>query len=105
MNYPSPCDSCTTAVCPDKRCERWRIRYLWRQKRINAKAKQLVGSVRVKQNAWVYMHPDEYRRYLEKDPCEGCICEKLCDRPCPRRMAWWEEKMEVVRRRCGRELR
>lgn len=37
--YPSPCDSCTQ-TCTGKSCDRWRIRYLYRQKQINAYARK-----------------------------------------------------------------
>lgn len=39
--YPSPCDTCTRAKCLQTDCEPWRIRYLYRQKQINAYAKKL----------------------------------------------------------------
>lgn len=39
--YPSPCESCTKEYCREKNCEAWKIRYLYRQKQINAYAKKL----------------------------------------------------------------
>ena len=101
-NYPSPCDGCTVTSCPGTKCGRWKIRYLFRQKQINAKGKSLVGAVREKANAWVYPHPDEYRRYLATDPCDGCIVQNICDSPCEKRIAWWNAKMEIVRKQCLR---
>ena len=39
MNYPSPCLNCEKTVCAEKRCPEWLVRYLYRQKQINAYAK------------------------------------------------------------------
>ena len=40
-SYPSPCLRCTRERCREKECVPWKIRYLYRQKQINAYAKQL----------------------------------------------------------------
>lgn len=99
IDYPSPCEKCTAKICQGTRCEPWKIRYLYRQKQINAYARKIAGRVQIKTNAWVYMHPDEYRRYLAKDPCDGCIASNICDTPCDRWVVWWNERMDAVRRR------
>lgn len=39
--YPSPCENCTKSFCREKNCEAWKVRYLYRQKQINAYAKKL----------------------------------------------------------------
>ena len=39
--YPSPCNTCKREVCLQKDCEPWKIRYLYRQRQINAYAKKL----------------------------------------------------------------
>ena len=65
-DYPSPCLSCSVTnqdLCNGKACDRWLRRYHYRQKQINAWAKKYCGHVAVKNTHWVYMHPDEYRRY------------------------------------------
>lgn len=98
-NYPSPCDSCTVPWCSQKECLRWQIRYRYRQKQINAYAKKLCGQTTTKTNVWTYMHPDEYRRYLASDPCEGCLCRSWCDDPCPKYLHHFREKMEALRKR------
>lgn len=41
-NYPSPCDTCTQPKCKGVKCEPWRIRYMYRQKQINAYAKKVL---------------------------------------------------------------
>lgn len=38
--YPSPCEKCKRKMCSGKTCEDWKIRYLYRQKQINAFAKK-----------------------------------------------------------------
>lgn len=38
--YPSPCERCTREHCREKNCLAWKIRYLYRQKQINAFAKK-----------------------------------------------------------------
>lgn len=51
--YPSPCETCTLTECKGVKCDPWRIRYLYRQKQINAYAKKiglLVGKGRSKNN-------------------------------------------------------
>ena len=101
-DYPSPCDSCTVAVCSGKTCERWLIRYRYRQKQINAYAKKLVGKVKpTRSSAWVYMHPDEYRRYITSDPCANCICKAWCDVPCPKYLTHFTAKMEYIRKKAN----
>ena len=40
LNYPSPCDKCKLKSCRGLECDPWRIRYLYRQKLINAYAKK-----------------------------------------------------------------
>lgn len=40
-SYPSPCETCIRTKCLGTDCEPWRIRYLYRQKQINAYAKKL----------------------------------------------------------------
>lgn len=44
--YPSPCEKCKRKMCAGKTCEDWKIRYLYRQKQINAFAKKCGLTVR-----------------------------------------------------------
>lgn len=102
-DYPSPCLSCspeTQKTCNGKGCDRWVIRYKYRQKQINAYAKKVCGGFAyVKGEAWGYMHPDEYRAYLKSDPCANCLCKSWCDDPCVRYLAHFQAKMEYLKRR------
>lgn len=89
--YPSPCDSCPSrnGPCPGKDCDRWQIRYRYRQKQINAYAKQLVESTAIeKRNVWTYPRPDEVRRYLQTNPCEKCMCRNFCKGNCAVKRKW-----------------
>lgn len=103
--YPSPCDSClrdNKDSCNGKACDRWLRRYHYRQKQINAWAKRLCGQYGQRHiwlTHWVYMHPDEYRRYLVSNPCDGCLCSSWCDDPCPKYLTHFADKMEYLRKR------
>lgn len=98
-DYPSPCDRCSILTCSGKNCERWLIRYRYRQNQINAFAKRISGQIKSRTDAWVYVHPDEYRRYLTSNPCENCLCRSWCDDPCPKYLAHFKAKMEYIRKR------
>ena len=44
-SYPSPCDNCPhneTGCRRYRNCEKWKTRYLYRQKQINAYAKKVL---------------------------------------------------------------
>lgn len=93
--YPSPCINCNVpeAACPGKSCNRWQIRYRYRQKQINAYAKRIVeGVVSGKDNKWQYPHPDETRRFLAVDPCDDCICRNCCNGKCLVKGRWKKAK-------------
>lgn len=98
--YPSPCDTCAVADtgCSGKNCQPWRIRYLYRQKQINAFARKLATGTTV-HSKFVYAHPDELRRMLEKNPCEGCLIEKICEEPCEFYIWRFVEKIRIARKR------
>lgn len=99
-SYPNPCDTCPECTSTNG-CERWRIRYRYRQKQINAFARHLVekNSMPEEKASWVYLHPDEVRRYLDTNPCDACMCREWCEDICKVRADWWEAKMVVLRRR------
>lgn len=102
MNYPSPCDTCQREHCRKENCTEWLIRYRYRQKQINARALQIArGDAPLKTQVWVYMHPDEYRRYLEHNPCEKCFAKELCDTPCSRYLAWYDNRMALARKKAA----
>lgn len=82
-------------------CEAWRIRYLYRQKQINANARAQAAKGLSTQKAFAYEHPDLVRRYIADGPCKGCKAAKACDTPCPAYLRWWDARMEIARRKVG----
>lgn len=100
-NYPNPCVTCDEAgTCVrGYGCEEWRIRYLYRQKQINAHAKRRAEKPPVQKTKFVYEHPDLIRRYIANGPCKGCKVESVCDTPCPAYLRWWDAGMEIARKK------
>ena len=97
--YPNPCDTCKHCTAPNG-CIKWRIRYLRKQKMINAFAKRLWasgGKSPDKQQKFCYEHPDIVRRYIQRGPCAGCRFEKTCDIPCGAYWNWWDARMEWMK--------
>lgn len=102
INYPSPCLKCSKENCQEKKCTDWLMRYLYRQKQINAYARggkwQQPDETRL---CYVYEHPDVIREYLQKGPCRFCQREKDCDTPCQAYWRWWDARQEWHRKRLG----
>ena len=98
MGYPSPCDKCTRTTCSGLRCDRWKIRYLYRQKQINGYAKKNYKKMPKTREKFLYEHPDIIRQYLKEGPCMCCKIKETCDTPCPAYARWWDEKMAGHRR-------
>lgn len=98
-SYPSPCESCAKEkTCQlGYGCEAWRIRYLYRQKQINAYAKFLRKEATKNPVKFVYLHPDEARAALKEWPCKGCQYEASCDIPCVEYLKWWDMRMQAAR--------
>jgi len=103
MSYPSPCDTCQNPCDGGDGCEKWRIRYRYRQKQINAFAKQILRPVLQfrKPNGFAYDHPDDVRRYLRSNPCSGCQLEATCDQPCLVYLHWYDARMSIARKKVG----
>lgn len=54
-NYPMPCDHCDKnnhRLCNYRDCAPWKIRYLYRQKQINAYAKKVLPDYDERQRKW-----------------------------------------------------
>lgn len=83
-DYPSPCDSCTRKHCL-KDCTDWKIRYLYRQKQINAYAKR---------NG---IMPDSPVYEPGRNPCDGCKWQETCDSICVARAKYWDDCTKEVR--------
>ena len=101
MPYPSPCDSCTApeANCAGKDCERWRIRYLYRQKQINAYAWRLMDQIPPERDVFVYESQSIVEKYLRNGPCADCMCREWCKQPCSRKKAWMEARERVAKKK------
>lgn len=97
MKYPNPCDTCNHCVKPTG-CDKWKTRYRYRQKQINAFAK-MQGRPKIKKDdsKFRYEHPDIIRRYLKHGPCEGCKIKDDCDTPCSAYWSWWDARIEWLR--------
>ena len=99
-NYPSPCEKCDkTYRCQG--CDDWKIRYLYRQKQINAYAENRRKPKPIPDNKFRYEHPDLVRMYMKKSPCDGCKLEKDCDIPCAAYIHWYDSRMRFIRGRHG----
>lgn len=100
--YPSPCESCTRKTCGNSDgigCVAWRKRYQYRQKQINAYARQMLQPKVVTVGPFHYFHPAELRHRLQRSPCEGCKLNDTCDHPCQARLKWWDVQMAQLRRK------
>ena len=99
-SYPNPCDICTVpkGSCPGIDCSRWRTRYLYRQKQINAYAKRMYGTLVKKEDAFCYEHPDIVRDWLKHDPCEQCRCRSFCKGDCEVRTVWLNLNLDGARK-------
>lgn len=87
-NYPSPCDTCDKTRCA-KDCIPWRTRYLYRQKQINAYARQK-GIV-----------PGSPKYSAGQNPCDSCARADACTMICAARAKYWDERMKLVRKGLG----
>ena len=85
-----------------KRNFEWERQYRRRQEKINGFARKYLcpgGN----DDAFVLLHPDEYRRYLQKGPCIGCPVSHLCDTPCRVYFNWYNTRMKLFRALLGQE--
>ena len=99
-HYPDPCVGCTQRCNSGGiGCEKWRIRYLYRQKQINSYARKMLQPEVVMIDTFCYLHPTELRHRLQRSPCEGCKLNNICDYPCDARLKWWDVQMGEIRRK------
>ena len=93
-SYPDPCEGCEhTKKCSG--CGPWKIRYLYRQKQINAYAKK--QREKYFSSRWVYPHPNEVHRFLREWPCGNCEREPECDIPCSNYLHWYNARVAVAK--------
>ena len=48
-----------------------------------------------------YLHPEEWKRWIEQGPCPDCPCRDHCAHVCTLRACWWDDRMEALRKRLG----
>lgn len=102
----SPCMRCTRVAnprdCDNKDCKVWRTWFVdkWNTMRaqprlqIEHRPKEtegvVIGGVR-------YALPHRVNAYLQKDPCQGCLCPRdLCVLPCRVKRDWLSAKNDVL---------
>ena len=102
----SPCLTCTRVAnpteCENKSCNVWRQWFVsnWNEMRGYSRQIRQVSRpepVGVPLGGRHYAAPHVTLRYLQTDPCEGCLCPReLCITPCRVRMAWEEARKEAM---------
>ncbi len=99
---PPPCRGCTRVpapgICENKACPQWQRwfakswenlrKYPRRQMEKTEPVGLIIGGRR-------YLHPEQLRAYLKKDPCGDCGCPRaLCQSPCRAKRIWEEASKE-----------
>lgn len=94
----SPCMSCTRVddprACDNKDCKVWQSWFTGRWDDLRHQVRVSMEAVETKPmgvniGGTYYAAPHRVRRYLEQDPCEGCLCPKdLCRLPCKIKRQW-----------------
>ena len=93
----SPCCGCIRVPdperCENKNCRLWQKWFISRWERLRAYPRRLMDGkpepVGVPLGGKQYAAPHLTRAYMEKDPCNGCMCSPdLCQVPCRARQHW-----------------
>lgn len=104
-NKPSPCLSCTRVKdprdCENKNCQIWRRWFIARWEALRTAARQQMEvtpqKAGVSLNGQTYAAPHQVRAYLQKDPCDGCVCpQNLCSEPCKLKANWLAAREDVM---------
>lgn len=99
-NNPYPCNGCVQTLCDYRQCaaycswlcDAWNLfqssccHNYWEDK----------GQP---DDKLLYLHPGVLQRYLQRGPCERCICCNCCDLPCKRYWQWWDARMVWLKRK------
>lgn len=105
-NYPSPCLKCDKEYCKKggsnhKECAEWLTWFRWWWKWFRTNLPKAEAARKERANKFFYAHPDEIKRYINGDPCEGCALKKNCDIPCNAYLRWYDARMEITRKKVG----
>lgn len=102
----SPCMRCTRVAdprgCDNKDCVRWRRWYIqkWEDMRFSVRAdmeKVRTEPAGVCIGGNFYSQPHRVRGYLQKDPCDGCLCPRdVCVLPCAVKRSWLRAREDVL---------
>ncbi len=102
----SPCMGCVkvanAAECDNKDCALWRKWYIqrWNDMRFSVRGdmervKREPAGVCIGGN--YYSQPHRVKGYLQKDPCDGCLCPRdLCVLPCAIKRSWQSARDNVL---------
>ena len=100
MNYPSPCEKCgKETYCDMRKCAEYHKWICAWWKYFNGVYRKLCAPRIEDSSKFVYSHPGEYRRYIQRGPCPDCKAHEKCNTPCATYWKWWDERMEWHRRR------
>lgn len=101
----SPCMRCRRVKnprqCDNKQCARWRRWFVkkWDDMRTAprlAAERQPRAQEGVCIGGQYYALPHRVHSYLEKDPCQGCLCPRdLCVIPCRVKRSWEQARQDV----------
>ena len=84
-----------------KKPNQWEENYQNRQEQINSCARCFFQPRLRTVDKILVPHPQEYRRYLQRHPCDGCRAERFCDVPCAVYLKWYNARMESAKIRGG----
>ena len=103
-NYPSPCLKCErhekcTRQGNHLNCNEWNKWFLWWWKYFR---ENLGKDIPDRSKKFYYEHPDIIRKELEKNPCDNCFRKQFCAKPCYKYLAWYDSRIQLVKRRLER---
>ena len=101
----SPCLTCTRVAdprqCEDKRCKVWQQWFIGRWDGLRSRVRLDMEQVKPEPEGVCiggrhYAPPHRVQGYLEKDPCQDCLCPRdLCLVPCRIKRAWLQAREDV----------
>ena len=90
-----PCEGCWEICCEGKACPRWQVWFLEAWEAVNRYGWQAVDQQgRQEPEKFQYELP-----HMIRSPCMDCPLEAWCDRPCSKRLKWWDKQVERIRKK------
>ncbi len=91
------CLGCWEVLCQGKSCPDWQEDFLRRWDAVNRFAwEQIDRQGRVDSGKFTYELP-----HMRRSPCVDCSLQGWCTRACSKRLRWWDEEMNRLRRKLG----